>query len=175
MHHETALNEEKSGKIFDKNQTGLHHETHRRGDGEARMISGLIQGTAFTVIPLNRESNFTCREKSHSQSFYDLLTWPELQVRPWVWCSKAALAIIGMSKSTEIYQMRGRVSHGSPCWMRNLQTGTHGPGGGRQRSKQHPCQITCDQKYGKTRQTQPNAKKNKSGRSKNQSSIMLEN
>ena len=99
------------------------------------MSSGLCQGTTFTVIPLNRESNCTYREKSHSQFLYDLLTWPELQVRPWMWCLNAALTIIGMSKGTEIYQMRGRVSHASPCWMKSLQTGTHGPGSGRQKKQ----------------------------------------
>ena len=30
-------------------------------------ISGPLQGTTFTVITLNRESNCTCREKNHSQ------------------------------------------------------------------------------------------------------------
>ena len=36
-------------------------------DGEAKKIFGPFQGTTFTVITLNRESNCTCREKSHSQ------------------------------------------------------------------------------------------------------------
>ena len=44
-------------------------------------------------------------------------------------------------------------------------------GGGWQKSKQHPGQITCGQKYGKICQTQLN-EKNKNGLSKNRSSTM---
>ena len=35
------------------------------------MISGQFQGTTFTVITLNRESNCTCREKRHSLFHYE--------------------------------------------------------------------------------------------------------
>ena len=41
-------------------------------------ISGPFQGTTFTVITLNRESNCTCQEKNHSQFHYDTSTSPEL-------------------------------------------------------------------------------------------------
>ena len=150
--------EEKSRKIFEENQTGLHHKTQRQVMVQQQMISGQFQGTTFTVIPLNWDSNITCREKSHAQFHYDLLPWPELQLRPWMWCLNAALTIIGMSKGTEICQMRGRVSHSSPYWMKTLQTDIHGPGSGWQRSNQHPGQITCGQKCGQICQTQRNAK-----------------
>ena len=42
--------------------------------GEARNISDPFQGSTFTGITLNRESNCTCREKNHSQFHYDTLT-----------------------------------------------------------------------------------------------------
>ena len=43
---------------------------------------------------------------------------------------EAAWTIIGTSKTTEIYQIRGKVSHDSQRWMKNLQTDMHGPGSG---------------------------------------------
>ena len=85
--------EEKNKEIFWENQTGLHQhhfKTHRRMMVKQEMISGPFQGTTFTVITLNRESNCTCRENHHSQFHYDTLTWPERQVRPWMWCVNAA-------------------------------------------------------------------------------------
>ena len=103
------------------------------------------------------------QERNHSQFHYDTLTWPELRVRPWMWCLNAAWTIIGMSRETETYQMRGRVSHDSPYWMKNLQTGTHGRGAGDKKGKQHPGLITCGQRYGKIRQKQLNDKKSRSG------------
>ena len=54
-------------KIFEENQTGLHHrKTHRQMMVKHGMISGTFQETAYTVITLNQESNSTCREKNHS-------------------------------------------------------------------------------------------------------------
>ena len=47
-------------------------------------ISCQLPETTCTVITLNQESNFTCREKSHSHFHYDILTWPGPQVRPWM-------------------------------------------------------------------------------------------
>ena len=46
----------------------------------------------------------------------------------WMLCLNAALTIIGVSKGIEVYQMRGRVSHGSPYWMKKTQMGIHGSG-----------------------------------------------
>ena len=149
---------------------GLHHKTHGRVTVKQDITSGQFQEITFTVITLNRESNCTCQEKSHSQSHCDTSTWPELQVRPWMWCWEAAYAIIGTLKETEIYQMRGQVSHDSQYWMQNLQTDFHGPGSGWQRSKQSPGAITSGQRCGKTCQMQLNEKKYKSGLSKNRSS-----
>ena len=76
--------------------------------------------------------------KNHSQFHYDTLTWPEQKVRPWMWCLDAASTIVGVSKETEVHQMRGLDSHGSPYWIKNFQMDLHGPGSGWQRSKQHP-------------------------------------
>ena len=103
-------------------------KTTRRGMmRKLKVTSGRSQENSFTVITLNPESSFTRREKNHSQFHHDVLTWPELQVRPWVWCWGAALTIIGIPKGTEIYPMRGRVSHDSSYWTKNLQMSTHGP------------------------------------------------
>ena len=44
-----------------------HFKTHCRMMVKEEMISGPFQGTLFTVITLNPESNCTCREKRHSQ------------------------------------------------------------------------------------------------------------
>ena len=73
----TALTEEKDKEIFSENQKGLHQhlfKTHRRMMEKQGMIFGPFQGTTFTVITLNRESNCTCREKRHSHSHCDALT-----------------------------------------------------------------------------------------------------
>ena len=80
----------------------------------------------------------------------DTLTWPGLQVRPWMCCWKAAWTIIGISKETETCQMCGQVSHDSQYWMKKLQTDIHGPVSGWQRNKQHQGPITCGQRTGKT-------------------------
>ena len=80
----TNQTEEKNKDIFWETQTGLHHhfKTHRRMMVKQGTISGPFQETTFTVITLNRESNCTCRENSHSQFHFDILTWLEQQVRP---------------------------------------------------------------------------------------------
>ena len=44
-------------------------------------ISGQFQETTFTVITLNQESNFTCREKSHSQFQYEIFLFGESPVK----------------------------------------------------------------------------------------------
>ena len=43
-------------------------------DGGARNHFWSFSGTAYTVITLNRESNCTCRERSHPHFHYDTLT-----------------------------------------------------------------------------------------------------
>ena len=64
-------------QIFLENQAGLlqpHFKTRRPVVVKQEMISGPIQGTLFTVITLNPESNCTCRERRHSQFHCNLLT-----------------------------------------------------------------------------------------------------
>ena len=112
-----------------------HFKTHRRMLVEQEMISGPCQETSYTAITLNPQSKCTCRKKNHSPFHRNTLTWPELQVRPWMWCLKAAETIIGISKESETNQTRGQVSHDSLYWTRNLQMGTHGPGGGWRRKQ----------------------------------------
>ena len=48
------------------------------------MIFGTLQGTTFTVITLNRESNCTCPEKHYSQFHWNISTLPERQILPWI-------------------------------------------------------------------------------------------
>ena len=43
-----------------------HFETHCGMMVKQDMISRPFEGTVFTVITLNPESNFACREKNHS-------------------------------------------------------------------------------------------------------------
>ena len=50
------------------------------------MTSGPFQGTLFTVITWNPESNCSFREKRHSQCHWNFSTWPGLQVRHWMKC-----------------------------------------------------------------------------------------
>ena len=59
----TSQTEEKNKIIFEENQKGLlqpHFTTHRCVMVKQEMISGPFQGTLFTVITLNPESNCTC-------------------------------------------------------------------------------------------------------------------
>ena len=78
-----------------------------------------------------------------------------------MWCLSAAWTIIGMSKETETYQIRGLDSHGTPYWKENLQRGIHGPRGCWRRNKRHQGLICCGQRYGTKCQKQHNEKKKK--------------
>ena len=54
-------------KIFEENQTGLHHhKTHCRVTVKHKTTSGRFQAILFSSITLNPESNSSCREKHHS-------------------------------------------------------------------------------------------------------------
>ena len=74
---------EEQGNLQGESQTDLlqpHIETHLGMMVKQKMISGPFQGTTFTVITLNRESNCTCREltKKQTTSRPDCL-WPEIR------------------------------------------------------------------------------------------------
>ena len=61
---------EKNKEIFKENQTDLlQHRLVARGLVMVKQetIAGPFQGTSFTAITLNPESNCKCREKRHSQ------------------------------------------------------------------------------------------------------------
>ena len=78
---------EKIKEIFKGNQTGhlqFHFKTHRRMMVKPEMIFGTFEGTTFTVITLNRESNCTCPGKHHSQFHWNISTLPERQILPWI-------------------------------------------------------------------------------------------
>ena len=55
--------------------------THR-----GMMVNGLFQETSYTVITWNSESNCTCREKIHFLFQWNISTLPGLQIHPWMWC-----------------------------------------------------------------------------------------
>ena len=71
---------------------------------------GLCQETSFSAITLNPESNFTRREKNHSLFHCNTLTSPELRIRTWMLCKKAASMIIGISMDQEICLILVQVS-----------------------------------------------------------------
>ena len=139
--------------------------------GEARNdFFGPCQGTSYTAITLNPESNFTRREKNH----WNTLTSPELQERIWMLCKKAASIIIGISMDQEISPILGQVSLNLLYWKSNLQTDICGPGGDWQNGKRHPGQIIYGQNSGEEWQEMLSWGRSISGQLKNQSTIMLE-
>ena len=58
------------------------------------------------------------------------------QERPWMWCLNAAWTIIGISKETETYQIRGLDSHDSPSWTKKKPPSGYTWSGGRLTKKQ---------------------------------------
>ena len=83
---------------------------------------------------------------------------------------RSILTIIGTLMEIENCQTHGKVSHDSLCWVTNHRMDLHGRGGDWQENKWHPDQTFCGQRFGKICLTCRNAKKSKSGRSRNQSS-----
>ena len=75
------------------------------------MIFGPCQETSYTAITLNPESNFTRREKNHSLFHWSALTSPDLLIRTWMSCKKAASMTTGMSMGLETCLILGQVSH----------------------------------------------------------------
>ena len=107
---------------------GLHHKTHRRVTVKRGMISGLFQETTFTVITLNRESNFYVpREES--------FPIPERHID----VTRATTTTSDVMLRTDDYwNVEGNrdLSDTWTCFTRftildeNLQTDMHGPGSG---------------------------------------------
>ena len=75
-----------------------------------KMIFGPCQGTSYTAITLNQESNFTRRKKNHSLFHLNTLTSPELHAQTWMLRKSAASMIIGVSMGQEICLIIGEVS-----------------------------------------------------------------
>ena len=139
------------------------------------MISGPFQAILFTVITWNPESNCTCREKNHFLFHWNTLTWQRLQIHRWMECWRNISTIIGTLMEIENCQIRGQVPQDSLYWVKNHWVDTHGPGGDWQENKRPPDQTLCGQRFGKICPMRRNAKKSKSGLSKNQSLTMPEN
>ena len=83
--------------------------------------------------------------------------------------------IIGTLMEIESCQIHGQVSQGSPYGMKPPWMDFHGQRGDWQENKRHPDQTLCGQRFGKICLKRRNAKKSKSGLSKNRSSTILEN
>ena len=77
------------------------------------MISRPFQGTLFTTITLNPESNCSCGEKHHSQFLGNTRKGSGLQIRHWMYCCRSLSTIIGTLMEIENCQIDGQVSSGS--------------------------------------------------------------
>ena len=130
--------------------------------------SGPFQGTTFTVITLNRESNCTCREKNHSQFHYDTSNVTR--------ATSTTLDVMLERRTDDYWNIEGDrdVSDSWTGFTRftildgKPPMGIHGLGSGWRRSKRHPGPIT-GQKNGK-----PEAYEKNKRLSKNQSLTILE-
>ena len=92
------------------------------------MTSGPCREASYTAITLNRESNFTRREKNHSLFHWNTLTSPELFVRIWMLSKSVASMTTGTSMGQEICLIIEQFSFSWFYWKRNLQTDICGPG-----------------------------------------------
>ena len=135
-----------------------------------KVIFGLSQEISFPVIMWKPESNCTCRLKNHSKFHCNTLTLP----RRWMWCRRNILTITGMLMEEETCRIHGQVSRDSFYWMRSHLMDIHGPGGDWQENIRLQDKTMCGQKSGNTCPMHRNAKRSKSGLSRNQSSIMPE-
>ena len=91
-----------------------------------------------------------------------------------VFCKKAVLTIIGMSMWIEVCPAHGQDSRSSHCCMKTHQLDICGLGGGLQKFKQLPDQISLWPENGPTCQKQLRKSTSKNGLSKNRRSTMLE-
>ena len=136
----TGLNEEKSGKIFLENQTGLHQhhfKTHRRM---------MVKQKRFLVhfrelhLPSSRwtESQTVRVERRVIPNSTEIFRRDQ-GYKYDLGCDarNAALTIIGISKGTEICQIRGLDSQIHHIGRKTSRWDTHGPGSEWQRSKRH--------------------------------------
>ena len=87
---------------------------------------------------------------------------------------KKKSTIAGMLMEIENCKIRGQVSQGSLFGMKNHRMDIHGPGGDCEESKRPPDQALCGQRFGKICGKRRNAKKSKSGLSKNRGLTMPE-
>ena len=138
------------------------------------MIFGLSQEISFAVTTWNPESNCTCREKNHSLFHWNILTLPELLTLRWIWCRRNILTISGTLMEQENNRMHGRVSQDSSHWMRNHLKDRHGPVRGWRENRRLQDPTMYGQMCGNTCLMHQNVRRNKSGLSRNRSSIMPE-
>ena len=89
-----------------------------------------------------------------------------------MYCWGAALTIIETSKGTEIYQMRGRVSHESPYWTKKTSRWVHMVRGAADKKANNIQARLLVARNMEKCQTQLNEKKGRSGLSTNRSSTM---
>ena len=131
-------------------------------------IFGPFQGTTFTVVTLNRESNCTCRETHRSQSRYIDVTRPTSTTMVVMferhtddhWNIEGDRDLSDLWTGFTIYQIGRKTTR----WV-DMVWG---------RSKRHPDLINWGQEYREELQKQRNQTKDKNGRSKNQSLTIVE-
>ena len=138
------------------------------------MIIGPCQDTSYTAITLNPESNFTRREKNHSQFHWNTLIYPDYKNEFRLFSKSVASMTIGISMDQEICLILGQVSLSLLYWKRNLKTYICGPGGDWQNGKRHPDQIIYGQNSGRNWEEMLSWRKSINDPMKNRKSIMSE-
>ena len=96
---------------------------------------GQLKRISCIVITSNFEFNSTCRERKHSQSHWNILTWPGLRTQIWTCCKKAVLMILWNVCGSKFVRLMDN------SWMKNFPKDTGGPGSGLQKLKQLPDLI----------------------------------
>ena len=130
------------------------------------MISGPSQAILFTVITWNPESNCIFVPLKHIDVTKFTSTTLDVML-------EKISTLIGTLMETENCQIRGQVLQGSLYWMKNHPMDIPCPGRDWQESKRPPDQTLCGQRLGKVCRKRRNAKKSKSGLSKNRGVKML--
>ena len=139
------------------------------------MISGLLRETSFIVVMWNPESNCTCRKKNHFLFRWSTSTSPEPLTPHLIYCCKNKLMTTGTWMEKENYLMHGQASPGSFYWNKRPPHGFSWSRGDWRGNKQPQDPTMYGQICGSIRLMQRKAKQNKSGSSRNQSSVMPDN
>ena len=171
--------EEKNKKFFEENQTDsllspFQYDSTRDDEEAESDFWTLLQVISFIAIMWNPESNCTCRQKNHFLFHWSASMLPEPQIRHLMYCWEHQLMITGTQMEKENCQMHGQASQDSFYWMKGHLTDIPGPGRDLPGNKQPQDPTMYGQICGSICLMQREAKRSKSGLSRNQSSIMPE-